>query len=113
MVDPDMQSNILIALYALSGLVWVGSALTAYMGFRAFRQRIDIGWAIAFLFLAAFFFGQAYVGFRWSELLSVSDRQVSAAAELPAYYQLRLAAIALVPSLVAFFTFRKKGARPS
>jgi hypothetical protein len=106
--DPIEQHQVLLALYAINGLVWVGAALSAYVGFRAFRQRADVQWAIAFVLMAAVFFGHAYVAYRWVETLRLAEEPARIAADVAVYYQLRLAGVALAPSFLVFYLFRKR-----
>ena len=111
MSDPITQFNILAGINSISALVWVGSAVSAYVGYRAFKQGVDARWTVAFLLLAAYHAGEAYVAYSWTQNLGPVLAAMQDPANFAAYYGVRLAGIELVAAFLVFYRFRERRKR--
>lgn len=108
MFDWVTQYHVLTGLYLVNALVWLGSALTAYVGYRAFKQSVDIQWAIAFALMAGVFLAEAYVAYQWLEPMDQMIQPLREAVAFDVFYRARLAGIALAPAFLVFYLFRKR-----
>lgn len=108
MSDPITQFNILTGIHTISALVWVGCAFSAYVGYRAFRQGVDVRWTVAFLLLAAYHFGEAFVAYSWTKNLGPVLPAMQGPANFAAFYGVRLAGIELVAAFLVLYRFRER-----
>ena len=110
MPDPNAQDQILAGLQLFTFLAWLGCALSAWVGYRAFRQSADLYWLVAFAVLAAAYLGEALTTYRWIGHMGPVSDTMRQAAELNTYYRLRLGALELAAALLIFHLFRQRRA---
>lgn len=98
------QSTVILSLYLLMGLVWLGGLLAAISRYRAFKQRADLGWVGAFLLLAGVALGQAL------RLWQGNQQSLTLAIESGIWYNLRFAALELIAAILAIWSYTRRRA---
>lgn len=108
--DLSSQVYLLMGVYALTALIWVGCALTAFAGYRAFKLRVDLGWTAAFLLLAFVRAVEAYAAYVTLDELQFMGVAEATATELTLGYRISLSALEIIAAFAVFFLFRARGA---
>ena len=94
---------------ALTSLLWLLCALASYFGYRAYRQRMDLGWVAAFLLLSLGRAIEAYVAKSWADSVGSLTSQVDPLT-YASFTQLRVAGLELVAALLILLLFRQRRA---
>ncbi|MFN2114400.1 MAG: hypothetical protein ACK2T6_01720 [Anaerolineae bacterium] len=110
--DLESQFTLAAAMYALTALVWVGSAIVAFSGYRAFRLGVDLGWFATFLLFAFIRASQAYVMWLTRSQLAMTSLGEAPLIDLSIGYRVSFAALEIVAAFAVFFLFRMRSRRP-
>lgn len=108
MSDPTAQYTLLVALFALAALVWLGCALSTFGTYRAFRQMVDLGWTAAYLLLALLALGDAFIAYQWRSRVLFMSSTAREASQLTGYYWLRFVPFELVAAFLMFGLLRMR-----
>ena len=108
--DLSSQFTLLTLVYGLTALVWIGAALVAFSGYRAFKLRIDLGWTLAFLLLAFVRGGEAYAAYQTGQELAAMGVSEATATEISLGYRVGLAALEIIAAFAIFYLFRSRSA---
>lgn len=109
--DLESQFTLIAAIYALTAIVWLGCALTALAGYRAFRLKVDLGWFFAFLLLAFVRAGEAYVAYITLDELRTMGLIEATATELSIGFRVSFAALEIIAAFAVFILFRSRSRR--
>jgi hypothetical protein len=107
-MDVQTQYYLVLGLSGLAGLVWLGAILSAVGRWRAFRQRADLIWLVAFVALALATLGRAWAAWQGVALLPALASTAQAAMEDRLWYDLRFAALDLIAALLAIYAYVQK-----
>jgi len=102
------QLYILIGILVLTAIFWSFGALSAYSGYRAFKQQTDLGWTGAFVAMALVALGSAWEAYnltQGAELLSTNMQAVLLSATS---LRLRFAAIEMLAVFAILYLFRAR-----
>lgn len=102
------QYQALAGFQALTAVIWAVCALTAFSGYRTYRRRLDLGWAVAFCLLALTQALDAYASYGVAREFHVLTAGQAGLLELSMYYHLRSAAFAMVAAFVMLYAFRQR-----
>jgi hypothetical protein len=101
---------IVLGLNVVAGLLWLGAALAAFSGYRAFRLRPDLAWLSAFLLLALVALARA-----WGAWLGAQEADMLIGPAAIALHEVvaseqRYAALEMIAALLAFYAFVQRRA---
>ncbi len=102
------QVYILIGILVVTAVFWLIGALAAYAGYRAFKQGVDLGWAVAFMVMGLVCLGYAWEAYGWAQRVhllnnNMQDLQINAIS-----IRLRFAAIEMLAVFAILYLFRSR-----
>jgi hypothetical protein len=102
------QMYILIGILVLTAVFWFIGALSAYSGYRAFKQRVDLGWAGAFLVMGLVCLGYAWEAYGWTQGVHLLSTNMQSLQNTAAMTRLRFAAIEMLAVFAILYLFRTR-----
>jgi hypothetical protein len=105
MQEIQQDLTLLAALGVVRSLVWLVCALSALAAFRAYGQRLDLGWLAAFALLSLAAAGHASAAAEQST--AVASAGPTPQLQFAVTSATRMAAFELVAAVVALLVFRR------
>jgi hypothetical protein len=103
-----VQFNTLAGTLAITAVVWALCCLSAVAGYRTFHQRLDLGWAAAFLALAVVHAVDAYAAWRTAQEFGDLAMGPVGVLEFTSYYRIRVAGLAMLAAFGILLLFRRR-----
>jgi hypothetical protein len=100
------QYHVLAAFQAITSVVWLLCAASAFTRYWRHRQRLELGWALAFAILALAHAIDGFVAYRVADEFGVLSAGPASILEFDIFYRVRVAAFVMVAAFVVLFLFR-------
>lgn len=102
------QQYILIGIFVLTAVLWSFGALSAYSGYRAFKQTTDLGWTLAFLVMAFVSLGYAWEAFNWTQGTHLLSTNMQDVVRRSTSLRVSFAAIEMMAVFAILYLFRAR-----
>lgn len=102
------QLYILIGILVLTAVLWSFAALSAYSGYRAFKQNVDLGWTLAFLVMAFVCLGYAWEAYNWTQGTHLLSTNMQDIVSRSTSLRVSFAAIQMMAVFAILYLFRSR-----
>jgi hypothetical protein len=102
------QQYILIGIFVLTAVLWSFGSLSAYSGYRAFKQNQDLGWTLAFLTMAFVSLGYAWEAYNWTQGTHLLSNNMQDVVKRATSLRMSFAAIEMMAVFAILFLFRSR-----